>query len=66
MRNVILILLVSQTAFAQVSDIKSASSGNAKGGGGDRRSGGGGAATYFFFDFLINNLPALQQRVLQK
>jgi hypothetical protein len=67
MRNVILILLVSQTAFAQVGDIKSASSSNAKGGGGgDRRSGGGGVATYFFFDFFINNLPALQQRVLQK
>ncbi|MFM8738854.1 MAG: hypothetical protein ACKOC0_01475 [Cytophagales bacterium] len=59
-------LLSVQLEVAQVGDIKSASSGNARAARSDRETGDGGAATYFFFNFLINNLAALQQRVLQK
>lgn len=66
--TIFIVLLATTISYSQVSDIKSASSGNSKSGGGDRRTGGngGGALGYFFVDFLINNLGLLQQQVLQK
>lgn len=67
MRLIMLLLVVSQFTFAQVSDIKSASSGNAKStGGGDKRSDRGGAHGNFFFDFMINNIGNWQRHVLRR
>lgn len=59
------IFFVSTSLFAQVSDIKGASS--AKSGGSDKRGGGGGFGLAFFaVDFIVNGLVPWQINTLQK
>src|ERR1044071_8686005 len=62
-----ILILATVSAFAQVGDIKGASSANKSSGRSDRgRSGSNASLAYFFIDFTVRNLVPWQINTLQK
>ncbi|HEX8059737.1 MAG TPA: hypothetical protein VF473_02325, partial [Cyclobacteriaceae bacterium] len=61
-----ILFIISISAFAQVGDIKSASSANKTSGRSDRGRAGSASAIYFFLDFTFRTVVPWQINTLQK